>query len=210
MNGPVDPLATLRRRAFRHAFEDGAADIVFGVYALMVGGATQRRGLLALAVVYLAVMRLAWRFLHHQVSSRRTGYAELPGDPPAGMLSVILSAGVLTLAVAAGATLAGGQLWGLEHWPAWTPVLAGLALAAGLAHTAVRSGLVRYHALAGFTLASAVFFWLCPFGPRINPSDRLTLSLFVTAAALLLSGATAMARFVRAHPAVAEAEGHAR
>lgn len=210
MNETVDPLAELRRRAFRHALEDGAADIVFGVYALLVGGATQRRGFLALAVVYLAAMRLAWRFLHHQVSSRRTGYAELPGDPPAGMLSVILLAGVLTLAVAAGATLAGGRLWSLEHWPTWTPVLAGLALAGGLAFTAVQSGLARFHALAGFALASAVFFWLYPFGPRINPSDRLTLSLFVMAAALLLSGAVVMARFVRAHPAAAEAEGHAR
>jgi hypothetical protein len=47
----ADPLDRLRRRAYRHAVEDGAIDLVAGVFALTVGVATQRRPFLAIAVV---------------------------------------------------------------------------------------------------------------------------------------------------------------
>lgn len=204
----VDPLETLRRRAVRHALEDGAADLVFGLYALIVACATQRQAFLGVAVAYLAAMGPAWQHLHHQVSSRRTGYAELPQQPPSPMLSVILLSGAATLGVVAGVTLLGGKLWSLDLWPPWTSVLAASVLAAGFLYTAVTSGLRRFGVLAALSLGTSVFFWLFPFGPRINPSDRLTLTLFVVAAALLVSGAVTMARFVRQHPAVAGGDGH--
>lgn len=207
---PLDPLDPLRRRAFRHALEDGAADLVVGVFTLMIGAATQKRVFLALSVVYLVSMRLAWKFLHDSIASRRTGYAELPQDPPSTLLRVILLAGVLTIAVVAGITLFGGRLWSLDHWPTWTPMLSGAILAGGFLHTAVQSGLPRYHAFAVLSLGISVFFWLFPFGPRINPSDRLTLSLFVTAALLIVAGAVTMVRFVRLRPLVSEEDGHAR
>ncbi len=207
---PLDPLDPLRRRAFRHALEDGAADLVVGVFTLMVGVGTQKRAFLALSVVYLVSMRLAWKFLHDSIASRRTGYAELPQDPPSTLLPVILLAGVLTIAVVAGITLFGGRLWSLDHWPTWTPMLSGAILAGGFLHTAVQSGLARYHAFAVLSLGISVFFWLFPFGPRINPSDRLTLSLFATAALLIVAGAVTMVRFVRLRPLVSAEDGHAR
>jgi hypothetical protein len=59
MNAP-DPLDSLRRRAVRHAFEDGAVDLVVGLFTLVMGAATERHIFLALAVVYAAAMtRLA-------------------------------------------------------------------------------------------------------------------------------------------------------
>jgi hypothetical protein len=206
---PLDPLAPLRRRAFRHALEDGTVDIVVGVYAFMVGGATQRRVLLALSLVYLALMRLAWKSLHHWIASRRTGFAELPEEPPSTLLSVMLLAGVLTIGVVAGVTLFGGRLWSLDHWPTWTPMLSGTILAAGFLHTAFRSGLPRYHAFAVLTLGLSLFFWLFPFGPRINPSDRLTLSLFALAALLIVAGTITVMRFVQLHPVATVEDRHA-
>jgi len=204
-----DPLDTFRRRAVRHAFEDGTIDLVLGLYTLMVGVATQRPVFLALSTVYLVLMRTGWRFLNMSVAGRRTGYAELPVDPPAPLLSVILLAGLLTMGVVAGLTLFGGRLWSLNHWPAWMPLVSGATLAAGFVNTAAQSGLVRYRALALLCVGVSVFFWLFPFGPRINPSDRLTLSLFVTAALLLASGAVALVRFLKARPVVAVEDGHA-
>jgi hypothetical protein len=205
-----DPLHPLRRRAFQHALEDGAVDIVVGFYTLMVAVATQKRVFLALSIVYLAGMHLAWKHLHDSIASRRTGYAELPQDPPSILLPVILLAGVLTISVVAGVTLFGGRLWSLDHWPTWTPVLSGTILAGGFLHTAVRSGLPRYHAFAMLSVGLSVFFWLFPFGPRINPSDRLTLSLFATAALLIVAGTVTMVRFVRLRPVVSSEDGHGR
>jgi len=132
----LDPLDTLRRRAFRHTFEDGAVDLVVAVRTLIVGVATQRRIFLALSVVYLATMRLAWKAVHDWIASRRT--------------FAVLSLGI------------------------------------------------------------SMFFWLFPFGPRINPSDRLTLSLFVIAALLFAVGTVTMVRFVRLRPVVSAEHGDAR
>ena len=73
-------------------------------------------------------------------------------------------------------------------------------LAAGFAHAAWQTGFPRFAVYAATSLLAAVFFWLFPFGPAINPSDRLTLPLFLVAAVLLAGGATTMARFVRRHP----------
>ena len=173
----------------------------------MAGGATQNRSLIALAAVYLAILPLSWRFLSQQVSSRRTGYAELPEDPPRVLLLATMAAGDLTLAVVAVITGSSGPFWNLEHWPDWTPLVAGSALAAGFLVTARRTALLRYYAYAAATLAGSVFFWLYPFGPRINPSDRLTLLFFALAAVLLTSGIAVLVRFVRTRP-VQQAERH--
>lgn len=205
-----DPLATLRRRAFRHAFEDGAIDLVLGLFTFMVGAATQRRALLVLVLVYFGLMSTAWKALHQGLTSRRTGYAEVPGDPPRQLLAVVLLAGCLTMAVVAALTLTSGRLWSFDRWPDWTPMVSGLILAIGFLHVAIRTGLGRFHLLAAATVGASLFFWLYPFGPRINPSDRLTLSLFVTAAVLMLTGAVAIARFVRSRPVVPEEAGDGR
>jgi len=197
-----DPLESFQRRAVRHAFEDGAIDLVLGIFTLTVGVATQRRAFLALAIVYLGAMTIVWRFLHERLTSRRTGYAELPGDPPRQLLSVTLLAGCLTMGVVAAITLTSGRLWGLDRWPAWATVLAGLILAGGFLHTAVRTGFARFHLYAATSIGASVFFWLYPFGPRINPSDRLTLPFFVLAAVLLAGGGITIARFVRSRPVV--------
>lgn len=193
-------LQTLRRRAFRHALEDGAADIVVGAYTILVGGATQKRALLALGVVYLAVYALAWRWLHDQISSRRVGYAETQEQPSRMLLTGALAAVVLTLIVVAAITLSGGRLWNLAHWPTWMPILAGVILAAGFLQTAIRSALRRYYGYALLAIAGSLFFWLFPFAPSINPSDRLTLFLFLVGAVMVLSGILMGARFRRLHP----------
>jgi hypothetical protein len=205
-----DPLAAFRRRALRHAFEDGAIDLVVGFFTLIVGIATQRRVFLALAIAYLGAMTLAWKLLHDRLTSRRTGYAELPGDPSRQLLSVILLAGCLTMAIVAAITFGSGRLWSLEQWPTWTPVICGLILAGGFLYTAMQTGLVRYRFFAAVSVGTSLFFWLFPFGPRINPSDRLPLSLFVTAAVLVVVGAATIARFVRGQPIVSEEVGRGR
>lgn len=197
-----NPLDSFRRRAVRHAFEDGSVDVVVGLFTLLVGAATQRRFLFALLVVYLALMTTAWKFLHARLTARRTGYAELPDDPPRQLLSVILLAGVLTMGVVAAFTLTSGRVWSLEAWPAWSPLLAGLILAGAFEHTALRTGFARYHLYAAVSAGASLFFWLFPFGGRINPSDRLTLPLFVTAGVLMVTGAATIARFVRSRPVV--------
>jgi hypothetical protein len=196
----TDPLDPLRRRAFRHAFEDGAIDLACGFFTLIVGLATQRRIFLGLSVVYLGAIALAWRGIHDRLTGPRTGYAVVPGDPSSLLLSVILLAGCLTMSVVAGFTLTAGRLWGLEAWPTWAPVLSGVVLAGGLLHTGLRTGLPRYHLYAAVAIGASVFFWLFPFGPRINPSDRLTLSLFVMAGVLLAGGGITVGRFVRGWP----------
>jgi hypothetical protein len=79
-----EPFDTFHRRAIRHAFEDGAIDLVVGVFTLMVGAATQRRTYVALAVVYLGVLALAWKPLHDRLTAGRTGYAEQPEKSVSG------------------------------------------------------------------------------------------------------------------------------
>jgi hypothetical protein len=197
-----DPLTSLRRQAYRHTLKDGLADIVVGLYTLFVGGATQRRALLGLAVVYLLLYTIAWRVFHDQVSARRTGYAELSEQPHRILLTGSLAAATITLIAVAAMTLSAGTLWSLDSWPVWSSALAGVLLAAGLTHTAVRSGVGRYYAYAGLSIAASVFFWLFPFGPSINPSDRLTLFLFAMAGVMLLVGVFVLIRFRRAHPVV--------
>jgi hypothetical protein len=199
-----NPLDSFRRRAVRHAFEDGAIDLVVGVFTLMVGVATQRRIFLALTVVYLGAMAMAWKWLHDGLTSRRTGFAELPDYPPRQLLSVILLAGCLTMGIVAALTLTSGRLWNLEAWPTWTPLVSGLILAGGFLHTALRTGFARFHLYTVVSIGASLFFWLFPFGSRINPSDRLTLPFFVLAAVLFIVGAVTVARFVRNRPVVSQ------
>jgi hypothetical protein len=201
---PTDPIDTFRRRAHRHAVEDGAIDLLVGLFTLMVGVATQRRIFLALAVVYLSAMALAWKPLHYQLTSRRTGYAELPEAPPVRLLTIVMLAGLLTMGVVAAITLATGEVWSFETWPTWAPVVAGLILAWGFLDTARKSGVVRFRVFAAASVTGSLFFWLFPFGARINPSDRLTLFLFAIAGVLMAVGAWTMTRFVRSRPIVSE------
>ena len=196
-----------RRQACRHALEDGVADIVVGVCTIMVGSATQNRALLALAVVYLAVYAPAWRWLHDRLASRRTGYAETREQPSRLLLTGALAAVVLTLLVVATITLSARRLWDLDHWPTWMPILAGLILAAGFLQTAIRSALRRYYGFAVLALAGSLCFWLFPFAPSINPSDRLTLFLFGIGAAMAIAGVVVGVRFRRLHP-VLNTEAH--
>lgn len=203
----TDPLRPLRQRALRHALEDGTADLVVAAFAVIVGGATQNRSLIALATVYLAILALASRFLRQQVADRRIGYAELPQDPPKALLLTTMAAGVLTLGIVALITFFNGPIWNLEHWPDWTPLVAGSIMAAGFLVTACRAVLPRYYVYAAASAGGAVFFWLYRFGPRINPSDRLTLLFFALAGLLLASGIAVLVRFVRTRP-VLPAEGH--
>jgi len=128
---------------------------------------------------------------------------------PVTLRPVILLAGVLTIAVVAGITLFGGDCG------AWTtgPRDADASPAPSCRRVPPHGGaigLARYHAFAVLSLGISVFFWLFPFGPRINPSDRLTLSLFVTAALLMVVGTVTMVRFVRLRPLVSAEDGHAR
>ena len=203
-SNPADSLDVFRRRAHRHAVEDGAIDLIVGLFTLTVGVATQRRPFLALAVVYLGAMAMAWRPLHDRLTSGRTGYAELPDAPPFPLLSAVMLAGLVPMGVIAAVTMANGRMWNLEGWPGWAPVLAGLILGWGFLDTARRSGVVRFHVFAAASVAGSLFFWLFPFGPRINPSDRLTLFLFVMAGVLMAVGAATMSWFVRTRPVVPE------
>jgi hypothetical protein len=209
MNAP-DPLQLLRRRAVRHAFEDGAIDLVIGVFTLIVGVATQRHVFLALAVVYAGLMTSTWKWTHASLTSRRTGYAELPDDPSKRLVSVVLLAGCLAMGVVAAITLTSGRLWNLQSWPAWVPLLSGGILAGGFLHTARETGFARFAFYAVAALGASVFFSLYPFGSRINPSDRLTLSLFVTAGVLMGGAGATVTRFVRTKPVVAEETGDGR
>ncbi len=205
MSAP-DPLAHFQRRANRHALEDGVADLLAGAYAILAGGATQRTATLVLAVVYLTVFTRAWTFIHQQVAARRTGFADPAEQPHAAVLPGILGAAVISLAIVAVLTLAQGRLWALDSWPTWAPVLAGTILGAGFLHTFVRSGLPRWAAYASVSAVGGFAFWLLPFGPAINPSDRLTLLFFAVGGVLLVSGLVVVRRFRRAHPVVGEAE----
>ena len=207
---PTDPLDTLRRRAYRHTLEDGIGDIVVGFFTLFVGGATQNRGLMPLVVVYLLVYAIAWQFLHEKLSSRRIGYAELPGQPARLLLVGTLAAMVSTMIVVAAITWSSGKLWNVGHWPNWSPVLAGFVLAGGFLHTALKSGLIRYYGYVGVALVGSLFFWLFPFGPRINPSDRLTLFLFALAGVILTTGIAVLIRFTRSRPIAREEALHGR
>ncbi len=193
-----------------HAVEDGAIDLTVGFFTLIVGLATQRRIFLALAVVYLSAMAMAWKPLHYQLTSRRTGYAELPEAPPVRLLTIVMLAGLLTMGVVAAFTVTTGRMWNLEGWPTWAPILAGLILAGGFLDTARKSGCVRFHVFAAASVAGSLFFWLFPFGPRINPSDRLTLFLFAMAGVLMAVGAVTMAAFVRSKPVVPDEASNAR
>ncbi len=201
---PAAAVDTFRRRAYRHAVEDGAIDLVVGLFTLIVGVATQRRIFLALACVYLSAIAMAWKPLHYRLTSRRTGFAELPETPPLRLLSAVMLAGLLTMGIVAAITLATGEAWSFETWPTWAPVVAGLILAWGFLDTARKSGVVRFRVFAAASLAGSLFFWLFPFGPRINPSDRLTLFLFAAAGVLMAVGAVTMTRFVRSRPIVSE------
>jgi hypothetical protein len=200
----ADTTAAFRRRAYRHAVEDGAIDLVVGFFTLVVGIATQKRFFLALAFAYLSAIAMAWKPLHHRLTSRRTGFAELPEAPPVRLLAAVMLAGLLTMGIVAAITLATGDLWAFERWPTWAPVVAGFILAWGFLDTARKSGVVRFRVLAAASVAGSLFFWLFPFGPRINPSDRLTLFLFATAGVLMAVGLATMTRFVRRRPIVPE------
>jgi hypothetical protein len=204
LSNPAETVDRFRRHAYGHAVEDGAIDAIVGLFTLMVAVATQRRIFLAVALVYLTAMAIAWKPLHYRLTSRRTGYAELPDAPPVRLLSAVMLAGLLTMVVVAAFTLTTGHMWNLAGWPTWAPVIAGFILAWGFFDTARKSGVVRFHVLAALSVAGSLFFWLFPFGPRINPSDRLTLFLFAMAGVLMAVGAVTMAVFVRTRPIVPE------
>lgn len=205
-----NPVDTFKRRALRHMFEDGSFDLILGLYTLIVGGATQRRSVVPLAVVYLFVLTLGWKGLHATITARRTGYAEPSGNPSGALFRIALLAGLLPLSVVAVSTWATGSLWNLEHWPVWAPLLAGLTLAAGFLYAFLACGLARYSAFAVIAVVGSVFFWRFPFGASINPSDRLTLFLFAMAFVQMATGAAAMASFVRRYPVVAEDTANGR
>lgn len=205
-----DPVGTLKRRALRHMFEDGSIDLILGLYTLIVGGATQRRSVVPLAVVYLFGLTLGWKELHARITARRTGYAEPSPNPSGALFSMTLVAGFLPLSVVAISTLATGSLWSLEHWPVWAPLLAGLTLAGGFLYAFLACGLQRYAAYAVMAVVGSVFFWRFPFGASINPSDRLTLFLFTMAFVQIATGAAAMVAFVRRYPVVAEDAANGR
>lgn len=205
-----DPIGTLKRRALRHLFEDGSFDLILGLFTFMVALSTQRRIFLAIVAVYFGGLTITWKTLHARLTSGRTGYAAPAPNPSHTLFVATALAGILPIGVVAASTIATGSLWNLEHWPAWTAMLAGVILTASSLHAYLACGLSRYAVFAGLAVAGSAFFWRFPFGPSINPSDRLTLFLMTFSAVQMATGAAAMATFVRRHPVVAEdaANGH--
>jgi hypothetical protein len=59
-------------------------------------------------------------------------------------------------------------------------------------------------------VVGSLFFWLFPFGPSINPSDRLTLFLFVVGVTMVIAGIVVSTRFRQTHPLHEVEESDAR
>jgi len=200
----------IKRRVFRHAFEDGIFEIVFGVVSLFIGlfflgyslVPENSRYRLALPFGYLSVFLLSLflikkmiRSLKAKITYPRTGYVSFQDQKQKR-----LKAGIRGALAGGIVALIGGLI------KIVSPVLVpdfyslptyfGLALALILCLISFRSGLVRFAILGVFSLTIGLVFSFA----ALSHMQSISAFLGCVGVSLLAIGWLSSRRYVRRHP----------
>ena len=200
------------RRPWRYWFEDGFAELALAAVFITIalafyietllppGPLPSLVGMLGPLVAVLGVGRLAgWAVqrVKARVTYPRTGYVAYRRERGAGrrLQKAALGAAVGALV---------GTVAALPALRAWVPAATGAIIGVAFLYGGYRLDLARFYLVAAFSMACGTLVSLA----RLNDSLSGAIYFAALSLALAISGACALAAYLRATEPLAEAEDH--
>jgi len=190
-------LEKIERNIFRDYMQDGLADMLFGLYFLLIGVALPVGSVAPFLVLMTVFFAPLLTGLKKRVTTPRAGYVELRQGDPQAMPWFILGSLGLGLVVQVIVLAAAGVLADPGQWYRWLPVFFGIWLGGIFLGLGVRVGLARYYTVAALALASG---FIVPFLPLTGKLAHIGMMFAVTGALMLGWGIVTFVRFLRKYP----------
>lgn len=195
-----DLLQPMRQAAYRHAYEDGIAEILVGVLLAVTALASFHSvWVLATALVLKRVLER----IRDRVITPRTGSATLPERPARqllGMAAYGVLAGILVAIVRLATADSGAPLGGYR----WIPLFMGLFLSGGFLYVTSRAGLKRFYIYLAASVLGGLAMTLSMAGStRQEAFNALSTLLWGLSALLITIGAVVFVTFLRHNPVLA-------
>ena len=207
-----DPIKSSEQRTQRYWYIDGLTELGFGFVCLLLAGyfflqatlpdaspASQYLNLALMAFIFFSsyAFRYAVRKVKERITSPRTGYVAYRRTPHHKRLALIAAA--LFSAGIFAAVLSFFILGGQDQWMA---AVSGLIIAAIWAILGYRLIILRFFALAGFSLAAGLLASLI----HLDQEMGLVVYYGLFSLAMLVSGGLTLQSYLRASPPPNEAQ----
>jgi hypothetical protein len=190
-------IGSVERKAFADSQQDGLLELVMGVCMIAISTRLFSRVLVVMLVLPVIGFHPLLEAMRKRFTYPRIGYVKLIPDKPKEVIAGISLVSIAVLAILAIAFLIFGGIRNFDLWLRWCPFWGGTVLAGMFSSFASKSGAVRHHVFAAWSLLAGIVLSLI----RFDAVETGTLLYFAVMGALLVPfGLMRFAAFLRAHP----------
>jgi len=187
----------IERKTFRESQQDGLLELVMGVCMIAISTRLFSRVLVVMLVLPVILFHPFLEAMRRRFTYPRIGYVKLIPDKPKEVISGIFLVSVVVVGILAFAFLIYGGIRNFELWLRWCPFWGGTVLAGMFSSFASKSGAVRHHVFAAWSLLAGIVLSLIKF----DAVETGTLLYFAVMGALLIPfGLVQFVAFLREHP----------
>ncbi|UCF16083.1 MAG: hypothetical protein JSW59_01210 [Phycisphaerales bacterium] len=196
MSRQVD-IGGVERRLFADSQQDGLLELVMGVCMIAISTRLFSRVLVVMLVLPVILFAPLLETMRKRFTYPRIGYVRLIPDKPREVITGIFLVSVAVVCILAAAFLILGGIRDFDLWLRWCPFWGGTVLAGMFGSFASKSGAVRHHVFAAWSLLAGIVLSLI----RFNAVETGTLLYFAVMGAILTPfGLVRFMAFLREHP----------
>jgi len=190
-------LRNIERKAFRESQQDGLLELVMGICMLAISTRLFSRVLVVMMVLPVILFHPLLEAMRKRFTYPRIGYVKLIPDKPKQVITGIFLVSIAVVVIMVIVFLIFGDITNFELWLRWCPFWGGTVLAGMFSSFGAKSGAIRYHIFAGWSLLAGILLSLINF----DGVETGTLLYFAAMGAILVPfGLAQFVIFLRKHP----------
>jgi len=196
MSKEID-VKNIERKTFADSQQDGLLELVMGICMIAISTRLFSRVLVVMLVLPVILFHPLLEAMRKRFTYPRIGYVRLIPDKPKEVISGIFLVSVAVAVIMVIVFLIFGGIRNFELWLRWCPFWGGTVLAGMFSSFASKSGAVRHHIFAVWSLLAGIFLSLINF----DAVETGTLLYFAVMGAILIPfGLARFVTFLRTHP----------
>ena len=196
MSKEID-VKSIERKTFADSQQDGLLELVMGICMIAISTRMFSRVLVVMLVLPVILFHPLLEAMRKRFTYPRIGYVKLIPDKPKEVISGIFLVSVAVAVIMVIVFLIFGDIGNFELWLRWCPFWGGAVLAGMFSSFASKSGAVRHHIFAVWSLLAGISLSLINF----DAVETGTLLYFAVMGAILIPfGLARFVTFLRTHP----------
>ncbi|MEA1906744.1 MAG: hypothetical protein U9N12_07310 [Euryarchaeota archaeon] len=189
-------LKELEKKAYQDSQQDGLMEAMMGLILMTFGGFFYST-VFAFYILLIIFSGRIVEFVRRRYTYPRIGFVKFHRENPKDALTGVLLFELAVIMIIFTLISVFGNVTDYYSWVNWSPLFIGTILVGPFAHTASRSGNIRYYGYASMSMILGLFFSLIEFG---SGCTGLILYLVFMGGFLVLSGLVIFIRFLRKYP----------